>query len=188
MKVLILNGSPRKNGNVARLLTAIGDGMKDVHEVEWIEAYDLAIKPCRGCMKCRPDRPCSLPEDDGQLVGRKIKEAGALVIGTPTYWGNMSAPLKALFDRNVTTFEYIDRGLPRPLHKGKEAIIVTASSAPWPLNYLHTQAAGAIRSVKLVLKSGGYKIAGTINLANTRTGREIPGPIIKRSRKIGQKI
>jgi hypothetical protein len=100
----------------------------------------------------------------------------------------MSAPLKALFDRNVTTFEYIDHRLPRPLHKGKKAIIVTASSAPWPFNHLRSQAAGAIGSVKLILKSGGYKIAATISLANTKSHREIPGRIISRARKIGQKI
>jgi len=36
-------------------------------------------------MKCRPDGECSLPEDDAHRVGRKIKEADGLIVGTPTY-------------------------------------------------------------------------------------------------------
>ena len=91
MKILVLNGSPRKKGAVATLLNSIAEGARERHEVEWIDVYDLKMKPCIACMKCRPDGECVLPEDDAHVVGRKIKEAHGLIVGTPTHWGNMSA-------------------------------------------------------------------------------------------------
>lgn len=55
MRVLLLNGSPRKKGTVATLLKSISDAVSQRHEVEWIDVYDLKMKPCIACMKCRPD-------------------------------------------------------------------------------------------------------------------------------------
>ncbi len=187
MRILVLNGSPRKKGKVAGLLTAVADGARDRHDVEWVDVYNLAIKPCISCMKCRPDKPCVLPRDDAHKIGEKITAADSLVVGTPTYWGNMSAPLKALFDRNVTTFEHLGlSGFPRALHRGKKALIVTASSAPWPYTLLPSQAAGAVRSVKTVLAGGGFAIAGTIILGSTRKMGAIPSRVLRRARSMGR--
>ena len=138
MKVLILNGSPRKKGTTATLLHALADGASGAgalpggKEIEWIDVCNLEIKPCRGCLRCRPAGDCILPEDDAHRVGRLIHETDALVVGTPTYWGNMSGPLKTLFDRLVPAFEFFGEGLPKPVQKGKRAAIVVTSAAPWP--------------------------------------------------------
>lgn len=55
-------------------------------------------------MRCRETGECSLPHDDGHDLADKIRNADLLVIGSPTHWGGMSAPLKNLFDRNVPVF------------------------------------------------------------------------------------
>jgi NAD(P)H-dependent FMN reductase len=189
MKILILNGSPKKKGKVSGLLSAVAEGVDGRHEVERIDVYGLSVKPCISCMKCRPDKPCVLPRDDAHAVAEKITAADVLVVGTPTYWGNMSAPLKALFDRIVTTLEHIEtRGLPRPQLTGKRAVIVTASSAPWPFNLLSSQARGAVRSVSVVLKSAGIRVVGTIMLGNTRTMAEIPARVLRRAQSIGRAL
>jgi multimeric flavodoxin WrbA len=104
MNLLVLNGSPRKNGTVSILLKAVADGASEKHKVAWIDVYDLKMKPCIACMKCRPDKTCALTSDNAHTVGQKIKSADGLIVGTPTHWGNMSAPLKILFDRNVPVF------------------------------------------------------------------------------------
>ena len=149
MKLLVLNGSPRKRGTVATLLRAVADGARQRHEVEWIDVYDLTMKPCRACMKCRPDGECCFPEDDAHLVGRKIRESGGLIVGTPTYWGGMSSQLKVLFDRIVPVLMgERPSGIPIPRHKGKPAIIATACTTPWPLSLIPSQGRGAIRAVK----------------------------------------
>lgn len=168
MSILIINGSPRKNGATAKILIAISDRISEDKKVELIHINDLNIKPCIGCMKCRPDKECVLPEDGAHLMRKKINEADALVVGTSTYWGNMSGQLKILFDRNVPLFEYIGKGIPKPKQKGKKAVIVVTSAAPWPFNLLGSQSAGAVRAVKVVLRSAGYKIIGTINMPNTK--------------------
>lgn len=188
MRILVLNASPKKKGKVAGLLSAVADGARGTHDIEWVDLYGLSIKPCLGCMKCRPDKPCALPRDDAHVIAEKIAAADVLVVGTPTYWGNMSAPLKALFDRIVTTLEYIETGkmsLPRPILKGKRAVIVTASSSPWPLNLLSSQARGAVRSVSVVLKSAGMRVAGVVMLGNTREMDEIPTRVLDKAHGIG---
>jgi multimeric flavodoxin WrbA len=187
MNILILNGSPRKNGNTVKILRQIEDGIAKEHSVVWIDVIDLTIKPCIGCLRCRPNQECVLAKDDAYIVRQKINEADMLVIGTPTYWGNMSGPLKNLFDRSVTLFEDFSKGrFAKPGQKGKRAIIVTACGAPWPFNQLSSQGRGTIRSIKTVLHSGGYRISGIINYGGTALRREIPGRVLQTAKKMGR--
>jgi len=85
MNILVLNGSPRRKGTVAKLLKGIAKGIDEKHTVEWMDVYDLKMRPCIACMKCRPDAECVLPEDDAHIVGRKLKDAEGLIMGTPTH-------------------------------------------------------------------------------------------------------
>ena len=189
MKVLFLNCSPRKNGNTAGILRQIEANIAKNHAVEWVDVNNLAIKPCTGCLRCRPDRECALPEDDAQRIGRIISQADVLIVGTPTYWGNMTGALKNLFDRSVTVFEYSQAGsFPKPRQKGKKAVIVTTSGAPWPYNQLSSQSRGTIRAIKTVLKNGGYRITGIINYGGATTPEKIPVPVLQRAQKIGGRL
>ncbi len=174
MKVLILNGSPNKNGTVANLLGAISQQIDPGHQKDWIEVYDLEMEACQGCMKCRTTKKCCLKKDDAHVTGERISEADILIIGTPTHWGNMSSQLKLLFDRNVPVFmDKNGKGLPVPKQKGKKAIIVAACNAPFPFNVLSAESRGAIRSVKHVMKYGGYKVVKTITQAGTNVNSSI---------------
>jgi len=188
MSILILNGSPKKSGYTSRTIKIIADNIDKDKDVEWIDVYGLNIKPCIGCMKCRPDGVCVLPADDGHRVGKKISAARALVVGTPTYWGNMSGPLKVLFDRNVPVFEYIGKGFPIPRQKGKKAIIVTAAASPWPYSLLGSQAGGTIRALRTVLQSGGYRILGSICISGTMNSKEITGSTIRQAQKLARRL
>lgn len=162
MKVIILNGSPRKGGSVSAVLHTIRDELAGLHDVDWVEVCELQMVNCRACMACRETESCVLPEDDAHRIGERIRGADVLVVGTPTYWGNMCAPLKLLFERNVPVFlEERPRRLPRGRQRGKQAIIVTACATPWPFNFLMSESRGAIRAVGKILKAGGYRIVGT---------------------------
>ena len=186
MKILVLNGGPRKKGTVATLLKAVADGASERHEVEWIDVYDLKMKPCIACMKCRPDGECALPEDDAHIVGRKIKDDDGLIVGTPTHWGNMSAQLKLLFDRNVPVFMgKKPNGFPIPRQKGKPAVIVTTCTTPWPFNFIAAESRGAIRAVREVLHYGGYKIIGKVVRPGTKKNLEIPQKLLGKSKSVG---
>jgi NAD(P)H-dependent FMN reductase len=164
MKALIINGSPHKNGPTAEVLGLIEEKIKKKYEIDRFFAYDAGIKPCRGCFKCRPNGKCVLPADDGQVIGEKIAAADLLVIGSPTYWGNIPAPLKVVFDRNVVIFEHFLKNIPSPKLKGKRAIIAVTCGSPFPVSKLASQGKGAVRALKTVLQSGGVKIKKVINV------------------------
>ena len=172
MKILVLNGSPRKNGNVAGLLKKQSERYLKKNpsaEVIWENVYDLCFNFCRGCMVCRSKGTCVFPEDDAHKIEKEIKECDMIIVGTPVYWGNMNGKLKCLFDRLVGVMMGESKlGIPVPLHKGKKAVIVTSCTTPFPFNYICGQSVGAVRAVKEVLKSSGFKVVKTINLSNTK--------------------
>jgi len=190
--ILMLNCSPRKNGVTSSILKIIADEARSAgSEVEWVDVNSLSIRPCIGCLKCRPDKKCILPRDDGHRIGELIESCSGLVVGTPTYWGNMTGPLKLLFDRNVTTLEYYElytMRFPKPRHKGKKAAIVVASLAPFPFNQLPSQSRGTARAVKTVLHAGGFDIRETINVPLTRDPAHIGNRWLSKARKLGRSM
>uniref|UniRef100_UPI00298E49A3 flavodoxin family protein n=1 Tax=Treponema sp. TaxID=166 RepID=UPI00298E49A3 len=104
MKILVLNGSPRKNGNVSNLLKKESDRLLKKNtgaEIIWENVSDLNFSFCHGCMACRSKGSCLLPEDDAHKIENEIKECDMLMVGTPVYWANMNGKLKSLFDRLV---------------------------------------------------------------------------------------
>lgn len=189
MNVLVLNASPRSQGTVARLLHLVVDELQETHDVEWVDVCRLKMQYCSACMVCREKEVCVLPEDDGHVVGAKINDADALVVGTPVHWGNMSAPLKLLFDRNVPVFMgESSRGMPIPRQKGKRAAVVTACTSPWPFNFILPESRGALRAVREVLRYGGYKVVGTIAKPGTKKSTEINDRLAKKARRLGRKL
>jgi hypothetical protein len=190
MKFLTLNGSPRKHGVVATLLKCVADGAAEQgHEIEWIDVCMLDMRFCTACMRCRPDSECRLPEDDAHRIGRKIKQADGLIVGTPTHWGNMSAPLKVLFDRNVPAFMgECASGIPRPRRKGMPAAIVAACTTPWFVDILASQSAGAVRAVREVLGYGGYRILGAVVKPGTKTNTDLSERLRRKAMALGRKF
>lgn len=189
MKALVLNGSPRRDGTVASLLESVTEPLSCEHDIEWIDVCALNMRYCTTCMACREQDTCILPEDDAHIVGKRIQEADVLVIGTPTHWGNMCAPLKLLFDRNVPVFMgESPRGRPVPRQKGKRAVIVTACTTPWPFNFILPESRGAIRAVKEVLHYGGYKIVGTVTQPGTRKSHRISPSLTAKAERLGKTL
>lgn len=159
------------------------------HKVEWIDVCRLGMAHCTGCMLCRESGECVLPRDDAHRVGERIARADALIVGTPTWWRNMSSPLKQLFDRNVyQLITDVPKGMPRPRHKGKPAAIVATCTTPWPFNFLLPVSRRSIRSVKYILKTAGYDIAGTFALPGTRSLDETPSAALRRVRELARTI
>ncbi len=163
-KALIINGSPHREGPTSAILKMIEERIRDEYETQTVHAYNLSIKPCIGCFKCRPDGVCILPKDDGQITGEKMSDAGLIVVGAPVYWGNIPAPLKIIFDRNVVTFENFLSGKPMPRMKGKKAVIAVTSGSGEKDYRKISQSYGAIQTIRTVLESGGVKIIKVINV------------------------
>ena len=172
MKILVLNGSPRKNGNVAKTLRRETEKIQRRNgpcEIVWKDVQDLGFDFCKGCMACRSKGKCTMPDDDAHRVADEINSCDMIFVGTPVYWGNMNGKLKSLFDRLVGNLMAESKmGIPIPLHKGKKAVIVTSCTTPFPFNYLCRQSTGAVRAVKEILKSSGFRIIKKVNISNTK--------------------
>ena len=102
MKAVLFNGSPRKNGNTAALLACVGRTLEaEGWEVETVQLSSAKIHGCRGCQACakRRDGRCAFGDDDANALIDKIMAADAVVMGSPTYFTDVTAELKALIDR-----------------------------------------------------------------------------------------
>lgn len=179
MKILVLNGSPRKNGNVSKTLREEVEKISqkcssdDEFSVVWEDVCDLKFDFCRGCMACRSKKSCVLPNDDAHRIAAEIQNCDVIFVGTPVYWGNLNGKLKSLFDRLVGVLMAESKmGIPLPLHKGKKAVVVTSCTTPFPFNYICGQTTGALRAVKEILKSSGFKIVKKVNLSNTKNTKK----------------
>lgn len=92
-------GSPRRNGNSARLLIACVEGIEAAGG--HADVLELAAEPvsgCTGCNRCSATGVCAL-SDEMTPVYRRIDEARAIVIASPVYFATVPAVLKALLDR-----------------------------------------------------------------------------------------
>ena len=185
-KIVILNASPRKNGNISQMLDIIGNVLfENGDEVNIIDVCKLEFRPCIACMKCRSTHECVMPEDDAKRILRLVQECDCLVVGSPCYWGNMTGQLKMLFDRwAYGMMDESTRGFPKPLQKGKKAAIITTCTTPWPFNLLFKQSAGTVRAIKEILCWSGFKIAGVIQKGGTRNGNGLTPKEIAKCKKI----
>ena len=90
MKILILNGSPHKEGNTAFMVNAFKDGATEAgHEVEIVNVGAMKINGCLGCEYChtKGEGAC-IQKDDMQEIYPKLKEADVVVLASAVhYWG-----------------------------------------------------------------------------------------------------
>ena len=97
MKVLVLNGSPRR-GNSLTAIHAFEDGAKAKHNVEIVDTYKLNVGPCLGCGACQCQNGC-VAKDDSNMIVDKIVEADVVVFVSPVYWWGITAQLKMVIDK-----------------------------------------------------------------------------------------
>ena len=100
MKILVLNGSPRKNGNTESLVRAFTKGAQKKNEVEVLNVCDMNIKPCKGCNYClNSENHACIQANDMSAVYEKLRTSDVLIVASPVYFYSVSAQLKALIDR-----------------------------------------------------------------------------------------
>jgi multimeric flavodoxin WrbA len=101
MKVVAFNGSPRKKGNTYHCIRIVLDVLqKEGIATEFIQLGGSDIKACRACYKCveKKNRKC-IQKDGFNLMMERIIDADGIIIGSPTYFANVSPEVKALIDR-----------------------------------------------------------------------------------------
>jgi multimeric flavodoxin WrbA len=100
MKIVVLAGSPRKDGNTDLLVSSFVKGAESNHKVEVISIHDYKVNPCLGCNTCfsKENNDC-FQSDDMSLIYEKLGTADVVVIASPVYFYGISAQLKAVVDR-----------------------------------------------------------------------------------------
>jgi multimeric flavodoxin WrbA len=104
-KVLIFNGSPRKEGNSSFLAGKVLEGIREANndaEVEVFNLHTMHIEPCRACNGCRAKnrkRPYCIINDDMKDIYEKVASCKAIVLVSPIYWFTVTAQMKLFMDR-----------------------------------------------------------------------------------------
>ncbi len=100
-KILILNGSPRKNGATAKLKDAFIEGAKtNNNEIKEHYITGMKINYCIGCDSClRTHEGCIQKDDDMSIIYDDLNWADVIVFVSPQFWGTITAQLKVVLDR-----------------------------------------------------------------------------------------
>jgi multimeric flavodoxin WrbA len=100
-EILVVLGSPRRNGNSATLAKQVASGAKaSGARTEIISLQEMDIRPCTACDACRKKlkKNCII-QDDMKDLYPKLRAADGIVIASPVYWFTVSAQTKLFMDR-----------------------------------------------------------------------------------------
>ena len=172
MKVVGISGSPRKGGNTECLLD---ECLKEFAEHGWlISTFYMSkktIKPCFGCETCVENGICVINDDDANLLFSELADCDAVIIGSPVYYRNVTAQLKAVFDR---TFAYGHRVL-----EGKPGGAIAIGRGEGA-----GQAMTLIVIYNYILSSAGLPIPGELNGLSAKADK--PGDIKSQAKRLNQ--
>ena len=102
MKVLAINGSPRKEGNTHKMVVKVFEALEaEGIETELVQVGGKIIRGCLSCYKCieRKDKQCVTNNDLFNDLFRKMLAADGIILASPTYFADITPELKAVIDR-----------------------------------------------------------------------------------------
>lgn len=100
-KIVILNGSPRKNGNTSALVKAFTEGAESAgHAVTEFFLDGMDLHGCKGCFGGHSGRECPCVQRDGMAeIYPAVRESDVIVLASPLYYWTISGQLKTALDR-----------------------------------------------------------------------------------------
>ena len=178
MKAICFLGSPRPQGNTAKVLQWVEDELRaNGHEVVHVDLGRAPLAPCRECYVCKkvPDAPGCAQDDGGNDIFSEMITADMIVFASPIFCWGISAQLKALLDRGFC------------LLKGDEQLLLTAK----PMALVAT-GAGALKGnlsllvppFKALAKYFRCKNAGTLLVPFCTTPDKLGAGVKKRALKL----
>lgn len=102
MKALAISGSPRKGGNTSTLLKAVLNELaQEGVETELVELSGEKVRGCKACYKCieKKNNKCVIEKDCINDVISKMIQADCIILGSPTYFADLTLEMKGLIDR-----------------------------------------------------------------------------------------
>ena len=186
-KIVVMKGSPRKNGNSATLAEQVAAGAEAVGaKVESFYLHGMDIQPCDACDVCQgvADVDCVI-EDGMQILYPKLREADAIVYASPVYWFTVSAQMKLFMDRCYGLGSDIDEPEEHAL-AGKRIGIVLTYGGDDPFD---SGAVNAIRTFQDTFNYISSEIVGIVYGYALAAGeiRENPG-LMQKAYQLGKDL
>ena len=122
MNILVLNGSPRPNGNTAAMVEAFANGAgQSGHRVVIVNVCQKKIAGCLGCEYCHNEgKGTCIQKDDMQDIYPHLEEADMIVLASPVYYHSFTGQLQCAINRIYA--------LDKPKHLKKAALILSSGS------------------------------------------------------------
>ncbi|MFC1903918.1 flavodoxin family protein [Chloroflexota bacterium] len=182
-KILVVMGSPRRNGNSATLAQNVIAGAKSAGAtVDSYYLHGMNIKPCDACGVCRENdsRECII-DDDMQELYLRLRDTDALVIASPIYYFTVSAQTKLFIDR----WYALGKGKASALN-GKQIGIILTYEDPDPFI---SGAVNALRTFQDIFNYLGARVVAMIygrasEASEIKTNQEL----MDKAYKLGQEL
>lgn len=174
MKIMLINGSPRKNGatgTVLRKMSEIPLLYKNV-EIDFVHLVDLKMEYCKGCEVCYKIGGC-IKKDDAEALASRLRNVDAVIVGSPTYAGNVSGLIKTFIDRGHFVIE-------QALTHKYTVIVATGE------NYGKRDVVKILR--KLILCSGGRNCGSLALNVEFQKGIKIDDKLKRKIKGISEKL
>lgn len=186
MKIMAFIGSPRRDGNTAKIVNSICKGSKESgHEVEVYDLFELDNKGCIGCNSCQTKKVdfCSINDKLTTLLP-KIAKADCIILGTAIYVGQVHGCTKSFIDR-LSTFSRDNHTVQKL--SGKKYITVTCSGTSAEnfksvTEYLNRWFGGFFK-----MENAGNIIAGSLGRIN-KNAIEEQLEILRQSENLGKQL
>ena len=133
MQVTTVLGSPRKNGNTARVLELFENQVtQQGYDVDRINIVDYEVSGCLGCQACQKVRhePGCRQQDDAVGIFERMMASDAVIYATPLYTYGFTAQMKALIDRQYCLVTGYDSPEYTSLLKGKRTALLVTCGGP----------------------------------------------------------
>ena len=121
MKTLIINGSPRMNGDTASLLDVVKENIEGEYKV--VDAYRCSISPCLDCRFCWENNGCAI-NDEMQEIYEYIQICDNILIASPIYFSELTGKLLDVGSRLQTYFCAKFFRKEKPIAKSKKGAVV----------------------------------------------------------------
>ena len=187
MRVIAINGSPRKNGNTATMLNEILAGAAEKGaETRFIHLNELNMKGCQGCLYCREHIGECAQKDDFQDLLEEMKTADAVALGSPIYVFSVTGQFKCFLDRCFCFTEHNEEaGYRSVLPGGKKMALVTSQGNDDPEAYRHI--VDYLQMLFSFLSNASTETiiqAGTEDKDSARTDT----PLLKKAKDVGRML
>ncbi len=185
--VLVLNGSPRKNGNTAALVERFVAGAQDAENK--VDRFDVAlmdVHPCRGCLGGGddPSSPC-IQKDDMDAVYAAYLEADVIALASPMYCWSFTAQMKAALDRLFALMEAgMKAGADAPTPRPKSCALIMPAEVASYRNF-----APVITFYEALTARMGWTDAGRVLVGGVYLAGDIEGnPALDEAFQLGMSL